>query len=140
MRVIAIDFGLRRTGLAVTDPARVIATALATVPTAEVMSFLLRYTAKEAVEGFVVGLPCNLDSSPTDSTAQVRLFIEDLGKAFPKHWVETTDERFTSVMAQHTVMASGIGRKARRDKGMLDRISAAIILQSWLERRKVRRG
>jgi putative Holliday junction resolvase len=136
MRILAIDFGLKRTGLAVTDPARIIATALATVDSRELMDYLKRYTAKEAVEGFVVGLPCNLDGTPTDITANTRLFISELQRQFPKHWVETTDERFTSVLAQRAMVLSGIGKMARRDKGAVDRMSAVLILQGWMGRRR----
>lgn len=136
MRILAIDFGLKRTGLAVTDPARIIATALATVDSRELMDYLKRYTAKEAVEGFVVGLPCNLDGTPTDITANTRLFISELQRQFPKHWVETADERFTSVLAQRAMVLSGIGKMARRDKGAVDRISAVLILQGWMGRRR----
>lgn len=136
MRVLAIDFGLKRTGLAATDPARIIASALDTVPTAELMAYLRKYTAKEAVEGFVVGLPCNLDGTPTDATPHVLRFVAELKAQFPKQWVETTDERFTSVIAQRIMLQSGIGKKARRDKGTVDRISATIILQGWMERRR----
>ncbi len=135
MRILAIDFGLKRTGLAVTDPAQIIASALATVPSNELMDHLKHYLAKEAVEGFVVGLPVNLDGTPTDITANVRLFVAELKKRFPKQWVETVDERFTSRIAQQTMLASGIGKKARREKGTMDRISATIILQGWMERR-----
>ncbi|MCW5898357.1 MAG: Holliday junction resolvase RuvX [Flavobacteriales bacterium] len=133
-RVIAIDHGLKRTGLAVTDPLRIIATALDTVPTAEVIDHLKRYLEKEAVDGFVVGLPMGLDGKPTDATPHVHSFLGRLRKAFPEHWVETVDERFTSSMAKEVMLASGIGRMARRDKGTVDRISATILLQSWLER------
>lgn len=133
-RVIAIDFGLKRTGLAVTDPARIIASALDTVPSAELMAYLQRYTAKEVVDGFVVGLPCNLDGTPTDITPNVHLFVSALKQALPKQWVETMDERFTSTLAQRTMLESGIGRMARRDKGTVDRISATILLQNWLDR------
>lgn len=136
MRVLAIDFGLKRTGLAVTDPGRIIATALDTVPSAEVMAYLQRYVAKEGVEGFVVGLPCNLDGTPTDITSNTRLFIAELKRRFPKQWVEAVDERFTSVMAQRIVLDSGIGKKARRDKGIVDRVSAVVMLQGWLGRRR----
>ncbi len=132
MRILAIDFGLKRTGLAVTDPARIIATALATVDSRELMDYLKRYTAKEAVEGFVVGLPCNLDGTPTDITANVRLFVDALRRQFPRQWVEAVDERFTSVLAQRTMLQAGLGKKARRDKGTVDRISAVLILQGWM--------
>lgn len=138
MRILAIDFGLKRTGLAVTDPARIIASALDTVPSAELMDYLKRYVAKEAVEGFVVGMPCNLDGTPTDITANVRLFMTELKRQLPRQWVETADERFTSVIAQRTMLASGIGKKARREKGTLDRISAVLILQGWMDRSRGR--
>lgn len=134
-RVLAIDFGLKRTGLAVTDPARIIASALETVPTKEVITWLKKYVARERVEGFVVGLPVNLKGTDTDATPHVRAFIAELNKRFPGHWVETVDERLTSRMARQTLLASGIGKQARRDKGALDRISATIILQGWLEQR-----
>jgi putative holliday junction resolvase len=132
-RVIAIDHGLKRTGLAVTDPLRIIATALDTVPTTELFTYLKGYVAREEVDGFVVGLPMNLDGRPTDATPHVQEFIGHLRKAFPTKWVETADERFTSRMAQQTLLASGKGRMARREKGQLDRISATILLQGWME-------
>lgn len=131
-RVVAIDHGLKRSGLAVTDPLRIIATALDTVPTPELFAYLKAYVAKEEVDGFVVGLPMHLDGRPTDATPHVQEFIVHLRKAFPGKWVETVDERFTSRMAQQTLLASGKGRMARRDKGTLDRISATIILQGWM--------
>jgi len=132
-RVLAIDHGSKRTGLAVTDPLRIIATALDTVPTAELMAYLQRYLAKEEVDGFVVGIPVHLDGKPTDGTPGALKLVEDLKKTFPGKWVETADERFTSRMAQQTLLASGKGRMARREKGQLDRISATIILQGWME-------
>jgi len=136
MRILAIDFGLKRTGLAVTDPAGIIASALETVPSTELMDYLKRYAAKEPVAGFVVGLPLNLDGTPTDITANVQLFTKELKKQFPKQWVETVDERFTSSIAQQTMIASGIGKKARRNKGTVDRISAVLILQGWMGRKR----
>ena len=131
-RVIAIDFGLKRTGLAVTDPLRIIATALETVESMKLMDYLKEYVLKEAVDGFVVGLPSNLDGSATDITANVHALVKALRTTFPEKFVETVDERFTSKMAQHTLLASGKGRMARREKGQIDRISATIILQSWM--------
>lgn len=136
MRILAIDFGLKRTGLAVTDPAGIIASALETVSSTELMDYLKRYAAKEPVAGFVVGLPLNLDGTPTDITANVQLFTKELKKQFPKQWVETVDERFTSSIAQQTMIASGIGKKARRNKGTVDRISAVLILQGWMGRKR----
>ncbi|HPJ53405.1 MAG TPA: Holliday junction resolvase RuvX [Flavobacteriales bacterium] len=134
-RVLAIDHGRKRTGLAVTDPLRIIASALDTVPTAEVIAYLKAYLAREEVDGFVVGLPMGLDGRPTDATAGVEAFLKQLRKAFPGKWVETVDERFTSSLAKQAVLQSGIGRKARRDKAQLDRISATIMLQDWLTRK-----
>lgn len=134
-RVIGIDVGAKRTGIAVTDPGRIIASALDTVPTGEAIDHLKKYVAKEAVDGFIVGLPAGLDGSATDATPGALRFIGELKKAFPQQWVETVDERFTSRMAQQTLLSSGKGRMARRDKGSLDRISATIILQGWLEQR-----
>lgn len=133
-RVIAIDFGLKRTGLAVTDPLRIIASALETVESRDLMAYITGYCSREAVDGFVVGLPVNLDGTDTDVTSNVRLLAQELKRRFPSCFVELVDERFTSRMAQQTLMASGKGRMARREKGQLDRISAAIILQGWLER------
>lgn len=134
-RVIAIDHGAMRVGLAVTDPLRIIATALDTVPTGEVIGYLKRYAEREEVDGFVVGLPTGLDGLPTDATEAVTTFIARLQRAFPGRWVETMDERFTSKLAQRTLNESGKGRMARREKGALDRISATILLQDWLAHR-----
>ena len=135
-RILAIDFGLKRTGLAVTDSSRIIASALDTVPTSDVIDYLTKYTAKEKVDGFVIGLPMNLNGTPTNATQHVHAFIAEMKKRFPQHWIETVDERFTSSMAQQTLNMSGLGKMARRDKGALDRISATIILQGWLERQR----
>jgi putative Holliday junction resolvase len=132
-RVIAIDFGLKRTGLAVTDPLRIIATALDTVPSTDLLGYLKAYAAREAVDGFVVGLPVQLNGEPAEIAPNVLALVEVLKKTFPPKWVETVDERFTSRMAQHTLLQSGKGKMARRDKGQLDRISATILLQGWLE-------
>lgn len=132
-RVIAIDHGLKRTGLAVTDPLRIIATALDTVDSTVLVTYLKDYCALHQVDGFVVGLPMDLQGRPTDATSGVLAFIEVLKKVFPEKWVETADERFTSRLAQRTLIASGKGKMARRDKGQLDRISATILLQGWLE-------
>lgn len=138
-QVIGIDFGMKRTGLAATDPLGIIASALETVPTEQVMAWLQRYTIMYHVDGFVVGLPVGLDGRPTDITSNVLAFVEALRKTFPGHWVETTDERFSSSIAQQTLNNSGKGRMAKRDKGQLDRISATVLLQGWLEQRQ-RRG
>lgn len=133
-RVIAIDFGLKRTGLAVTDPLRIIASALETVESAKLMDFLADYCSKEAVDGFVLGLPTHLDGSPTDIAANVHELAKEIGKRFPGKFIEFMDERFTSRLAQQTLIASGKRKMARREKGQLDRISATIILQGWMSR------
>ena len=132
-RIVALDHGLKRTGIAVTDPLRIIATALETVATSEVLAYLKAYLAKEFVEGFVIGLPMGLNGLPTDATAGAEKFIQQLKKAFPNQWVETMDERFTSRIAHESLLQSGVKKMARRDKGQLDRISATIILQSWMQ-------
>ena len=114
-RVLAIDHGRKRTGLAVTDPLRIIASALDTVPTAEVLAYLNAYLAREEVDGFVVGLPMGLDGRPTDATAGVEAFLKQLRKAFPGKWVETADERFTSSLAKQAVLVADavtVGRDA----------------------------
>ena len=120
--------------------AHYVTSALDTVETAGLMDYLHRYLAKEAVDGFVVGIPTHLDGRPTDATTGALDLVDRLKKAFPAQWVVTVDERFTSAMARQTLMASGKGRMARRDKGQLDRISATIILQGWMERRGNRQG
>ncbi|MBP6311035.1 MAG: Holliday junction resolvase RuvX [Flavobacteriales bacterium] len=132
-RILALDHGLKRTGIAVTDPLRIIATALDTVATKDCIAFLKAYLAKEQVEGFVIGLPMGLNGRPTDATAGVLAFLKTLKSAFPEQWIETMDERFTSKMAQQTLQDSGVKKMARREKGQLDRISATLILQSWME-------
>jgi putative holliday junction resolvase len=132
-RILAIDHGGKRSGLAVTDPLRIIATALDTVETKDLVPYLKAYLAKEPVEGFVIGLPTHMDGSATHGTMGVLQFIQEVKKQFPAQWVETVDERFTSRMAQQVLNQSGKGRMARREKGQLDRISATIILQSWME-------
>ena len=132
-RIVAIDHGAKRCGLAVTDPLRIIATALDSVATADLIGYLRTYLAREKVEGFVIGMPANMDGSATHGTEGVLKFVAELKKNFPQLWIETIDERFTSKMAQRVLNESGKGRMARREKGQLDRISATIILQSWME-------
>jgi putative Holliday junction resolvase len=137
-RILAIDYGLRRTGLAVTDPLQIIASPLQTVHTDELMSWLKGYVEHENVEVIVVGLPKNLNQSSTNSTGTVIEFIKKLKNTFPQISIEQEDERFTSKMAQQTMIAGGMKKKDRRDKANVDKISAAIILQSYLERKSNR--
>ena len=131
-RVLAIDYGKKRTGLAVTDPLKIIATALETVMTVDLLKYLVDYMQKEEVEQIVLGLPVNLNSQDTDVTADVRKFADILRTQFPAIPVHFYDERFTSKMALQSMIDSGTKKKDRREKGNLDKISAVIILQSFL--------
>jgi len=133
---MAIDYGQKRTGIAVTDPLQLIATALETVPTHQLLDYLKKYVATEPVEVFVVGLPKRLDGTDTDNTPRVRSFVTRLQTALPDIPVHWHDERFTSKMAMQAMIANGSTRKDRRDKGNLDKVSAAIILQSYMESKK----
>lgn len=135
-RLLAIDYGAKRTGIAVTDPLQLIASALETVPTQEVLKFLRAYVAREPVEAFIVGLPKGLDGLDTENTARVRKFVTHLQHAFPETPVHWHDERFTSVMALQAMLSGGSTKKDRRVKGNIDKISAAIILQSYMESKK----
>lgn len=132
-RLIGIDYGSRRIGLAVTDPSQMIASPLETYGIDEVFRFLYDYQAREEVEGFVVGLPTNSDGSDTDSTSGVRQFVKRLRKKFPQKAIHLQDERFTSKMALDAMIQGGMKKKKRREKGNIDKISAAIILQLFLE-------
>jgi putative holliday junction resolvase len=132
-RILAIDYGAKRTGLAVTDPSKIIASALETVPTDKLLDFLKKYTQTEAVEAFVVGMPKNLNGTTTDGTAYVERFVVELKNIFPKTPIHLHDERFTSKMAVQTMIAGGMKKKDRQIKGNIDKISAVIILQSFME-------
>ncbi len=132
-RIMGIDFGLKRIGLAVTDPEQIIASGLTTVDRNEIIAYLNNYVRRESVELFVIGDPANLDGSATDATKLVRNFVKQLGNEFPSIPVKTVDEAFTSKMAIDTMVEAGIGKKKRRDKKLKDKISATIILQSYLE-------
>ncbi len=135
-RLLAIDFGTKRTGIAVTDPLQLIASALETVPSHQLLQYLKAYVEREPVEAFIVGLPKRLDGTDTDNTPRVRRFVELLQKALPAIPVHWHDERFTSVMALQAMIAGGSTKKDRRDKGNIDKVSAAIILQSYMESRR----
>lgn len=134
-RVLAIDYGVRRTGLAVTDPLQIIPGGLTTVETPQLLSYLKGYLSKENVERFVVGLPRQTNGRDSDNLPRVRAFVEQLKKAFPLVPVDMWDERYTSVMAHQAILQSGIGKMARRNKALVDEVSATIILQGWMERR-----
>lgn len=132
-RILAIDYGLKRTGIAVTDPLQIIATGLTTVSTPELISFLKQYFAREEVEKIIIGEPKNLDDSDTHATAPVHNVIKKLHKEFPSIPVETVDERFTSFLAKQAMLEMGLKKKQRRDKAMVDEIAATIILQEYLQ-------
>jgi len=134
-RIIAIDYGRKRTGLAVTDPLQIIANGLTTVATHELESFLLDYMSKEQVERVVIGLPKQMNGEMSESWKYIEPFINRFKKIKPEIPVELVDERFTSVLAHQAILQSGVGKQRRKeDKGMVDEISATIILQSYLER------
>lgn len=138
MRIISIDYGKKRTGIAVTDPSQIIANGLTTVDTKQLIPFLKDYIQKEQVEKFVIGLPTQLNGLPSDNQQRVRSFAQRLEKEIPQIPYEFYDERFTSVLAHQTILESGIGKKRRQnDKGLVDEISACIILQEYLERQKI---
>ena len=131
-RILAIDYGKKRTGLAVTDPLRIIATPLETVPTGELMNYLAGYIKREAVDEFVVGMPKTLKNQDSEIAPLVRAFVEELKKSFPEKKVHLADERFTSRMAMQAMIEGGMKKKDRQVKGNIDKISATIILQSFL--------
>jgi putative Holliday junction resolvase len=135
-RLIAIDYGTKRVGLAATDPLQLIALGLDTVHANDVLAFLKAYAQREAIEAFVVGMPRRLDGTATDATPHVRGFIKSLKKAFPETPVHEHDERFTSVLAQRAMLAGGLSKKDRRDKATVDKVSATILLQSFMESRR----
>ena len=135
-RIVAIDFGLKRTGIAVTDPLQIIATALDTVETKEVFNYLQKYLAAEPVECFVVGIPTNLNDSATHATAPAEAFVKSHQKKFPAIPVKTVDERYTSKLAAQALFAAEFSKKDRRDKKNLDKVSATLILQSYLQSQK----
>lgn len=132
-RLIAIDYGTKRVGLAVTDPLQIIASPLDTIHSKDVIEYLIKYNQKEGIEGFVVGMPKNLNNEDTSNTQQVRHFLNLLKKKFPDKPLYLQDERFTSKIALDTMIAGGMKKKDRQNKSNIDKISAVIILQSYLE-------
>lgn len=138
-RILSIDYGKKRTGVAVTDPLQIIANGLATVATCDLMTYLQNYTSKEQVERIVIGEPKKMDGSPSENLARVKQFVAKWKKCSTIP-IEYFDERFTSVLAHQAMLDSGIGKKARRDKALVDEISATIILQDYLQHRKIVHG
>lgn len=132
-RILAIDYGRKRTGLAVTDPLRIIANALETVETKQLEKYLADYFAKNDVDIIVLGKPSQMNGAPSETMRYIEPLAGRLRHAYPTKQVVLHDERFTSVMAHRTILESGIGKMARRDKALVDRISATIILQSYMD-------
>lgn len=132
-RILAIDYGMRRTGLAVTDPLKIIANGLTTVETKELIPYLKKYFLQEAVELIIIGEPKNLDDSDTHATPLVLKFIRELEKHFPGIPVKKVDERYSSRLAVKSMVESGMKKKDRRNKALIDEIAATIILQQYLQ-------
>ncbi len=135
-RIMAIDYGKKRTGLAVTDPAQIIANGLTTVETSKLIEFITNYTAKEPVERFVVGYPTQTTGEASENLQRVQAFVNTLKKKFPSIPINMVDERFTSVLAHRTMLDGGVKKKDRQNKALVDEISATIILQSYMESNK----
>lgn len=134
-RIIGIDYGRKRVGVAVSDPLGIFASALDTVPSAKIIEYLETYSAKEHPSLFVVGYPINTDGTPSEAAKDVDVFLKRLSKAFPDIPIELEDERFTSVLAHRAMIDGGMKSSERRDKASVDKISAAIILQTYMDRK-----
>lgn len=132
-RILAIDYGRKRTGIAVTDTLQIIANGLTTVPTAQLMPFLSDYFAKETIDRVVIGLPKQMNNEVSDNMANITPFINRFKKLYPAIPIEYVDERFTSVLAHRAMIDSGLKKKDRQNKALVDEISATIILQSYME-------
>jgi len=135
-RILSIDYGRKRTGIAVTDILQIIANGLTTVPSHEVIDFLKSYFKKEDVETIVVGYPLQMNNQPSEAVKYINPFIRKLTKTFPDKLIVQADERFTSKIAGRTLIDAGAGKKQRQDKALVDMISATIILQSYLEMKR----
>ncbi len=133
-RIVSVDYGKKRTGIAVTDPLKIIANGLVTVPTSELFEFLDNYVRKEEVERIVIGRPLQLNGTPSENFARVQQFVNRWKKAMPAIPIEYFDERFTSAIAHQAIIAGGVKKKTRRnDKGLVDEVSATIILQDYMK-------
>ena len=133
-RIVGIDYGRKRVGVAVSDPLRIFASALETVPSAKIIDYLQNYAATQPIERFVVGYPVNLDGRPSEAAKDVDAFLNLLRKKFPAVPVSLEDERFTSVLAHRAMIAGGVRKMDRRDKSAVDKVSAALILQTYMDR------
>ena len=136
-RILAIDYGSKRTGLAATDPAQIIANGLCTVETHRLWDYLCGYVATEPVDSIVIGMPVQTNGQPSENQRNIIPFIDRWRKSYPQIPIVEWDERFTSVMAQRTMLDAGIGKMARRNKALVDEISATIILQSYMESKRI---
>ena len=136
-RILAIDYGMKRTGVAVTDPLQIIANGLTTVPTAQLMTFLTDYMAKETVDRVIIGLPKQMNNEASDNMANITPFVNRFKKLFPNVPIEYVDERFTSVLAHRAMIDGGLKKKDRQNKALVDEISATIILQSYMENKTI---
>ena len=134
-RILALDYGKKRVGLAVTDPLKITANGLETVQTSEVKDFLIRYLEREEIECVVVGMPKQMSNLPSEAARYIESFIKWFGSTFPGILLERMDERFTSKMAERALLEGGVKKMKRRDKGLVDKVSAVLILQSYLESR-----
>lgn len=135
-RILAIDYGKKRVGIAVTDPCGIIATGLQTVPAHEILVFLQQYMAREKVDLFVVGHPKQMDNTDSECMNYIRPFLVALKRKFPDIPIEMYDERFTSVLAHRALIEGGAKKKTRQDKALIDTISATIILTSYMEHKR----
>lgn len=135
-RIIGIDYGRKRIGVAVSDPLGIFASPLDTVPSAKIIEYLKNYAEKESIVRFVIGMPFNMNGAPSEAAADIKAFLPALVKAFPGIPVETEDERFTSVLAHRAMIDGGMKASRRRDKTEVDKISASIILQTYLDRHR----
>ena len=137
MRILSVDYGRKRTGLAVTDPLQIIAGGLATVSTSELFDYLKAYIAREPVERIIIGEPRQPNGEPSENLPRVQQFVNRWRKAVPEVPIEFYDERFTTVLAHQAMLQGGLKKKARQDKALVDKISATIILEDFLSRRMV---
>ena len=131
-RLLAIDYGAKRIGLAVSDPMQIIATALDTISPKEIIDYLKKYDQKEGIEAFIIGMPKQLNNTDSSNAPLVKRFVAQLQTQFPEKLIHLVDERFTSSIALQTMIAGGMKKKDRRDKANVDKISAVIILQSFM--------
>ena len=136
-KILAIDYGLKRIGIAISDENRILAFALETISSSDIFSYLNQITIKENIDVFVIGKPIQKDNTPSNLESNIQQFINNLTKIYPQIKIDRCYERFTSVIAKKTIIDSGINRKKRRNKKLVDKISATLILQSYLEKKTI---